>query len=56
MHVVAMLQSNDVVGQQPATHVPLIVVNRQESVTAQAYGYSRHRHQRITRGLYVFDS
>lgn len=38
MQVVAMLQSKDVVGQQPPTHVPLIVVNRQESVTAQAYG------------------
>lgn len=40
IHVVAMLQSSDVVGQQPPTHVPLIVVNRQESVTAQAYGYA----------------
>lgn len=40
IHVVAMLQSSDVVGQQPPTHVPLIVVKRQESVTAQAYGYA----------------
>lgn len=40
MQVVAMLQFSDVVGQQPPTHVPLIVVKRQESVTAQAYGYA----------------
>lgn len=45
MQVVAISQLNDVVGQQPPTHVPLIVVNRQESVTAQAYGYARNRSQ-----------
>lgn len=38
--VVATEQSRDVEGQQPATHVPLAVVNKHESVTAQAYGYA----------------
>lgn len=40
MQVVATGQSSDVEAQQPPTHVPLAVVNKHESVTAQAYGYA----------------
>lgn len=40
MQVVAIGQSKDVEAQHPATHVPAAVVNKHESVTAQAYGYA----------------